>query len=253
MSLKICSYNIFFDKMYILERTRALVKLLINNQYDIIFLQEVVPLVLEYLLQSPLKTVHKYYFSKTSLQQGYDTVIISKSPLEFHQEIPLPKSKMGRKLELGIYQGIIIGTTHLESVFNPKIISIKKEQFKFIFDCVENYSNVLFPKKKIPIILGLDTNITPNEEMSDGYNLKSGWCDIFEAIGSPEVIKYTYDYKRNDLIKNKYNGRLDRFYLFNNQNKNIKIDDYQLIGQEEILDKVYISDHFGIELHLSLL
>jgi endonuclease/exonuclease/phosphatase family metal-dependent hydrolase len=250
MSLKVCSYNIFFEKTHLLERTKALIKLLIQKDYDIIFLQEVTPLVLEYLIQSPLKQKLNYYFSKTSLQQGYDTVIISKSPLEFHQEIPLPKSQMGRKLEIGIYQGIIVGTTHLESVFHPKLVNIKKEQFKSIFEISQNYSQALFPKKQIPIILGLDTNITPREENDVAYNLEDGWKDIFQVVGSPEIIKHTYDYKRNDLIKNKYQGRLDRFYLLNNT---MKIKDYQLVGQEEISDKVYISDHFGIELYLSRL
>lgn len=250
MSLKICSYNIYFDKTHILERTKELVKLLVNKKYDVVLLQEVTPLVLEYLIQSPLKKKEKYYFSKSTLEQGYDTVIISKSPLEFHQEIKLPKSQMGRKLELGIYQGTIVGTTHLESVFNPNLIKTKKEQFQSIFEISKNYSEALFPKKKIPIVLGLDTNITPREECDTAYNLQDDWEDVFQVVGSPDIIKYTYDYKRNDLIKNKYQGRLDRFYLYNNT---LNIKDYQLIGQEEIFKKVYISDHFGIELILSRL
>lgn len=242
MSFTAITYNIYFGKEYILERTKSLVDLLLEKPYDLIFLQEVTPIVLEYLRQSPLKS---YFFSKNSLSQGYDTLILSKTPLEYHLEVSLYESKMGRKLEMGFYQGMLVGTSHLESIFPPHSTETKKKQFQEIFIISQEYTNARYPKKNIPILLGLDTNLTPNE----CYQTPNKWKDLFQEAGSPSPIEYTYDYQRNDLVKGKYKGRLDRFFFYQKKH-NLDLKDYQLIGQEEVCPKVFTSDHFGVEIVL---
>jgi mRNA deadenylase 3'-5' endonuclease subunit Ccr4 len=47
--IKILSYNIWFSEDYRSERSIALIETIINNNYDVLCLQEVVPSVFNYL------------------------------------------------------------------------------------------------------------------------------------------------------------------------------------------------------------
>ena len=224
--MKILTYNIWFDQLYMEERITEICKIIINNEVDIVSLQEVTSKSL-IILKKYLSKI--YYFSKYELLKNYDNVIISKYEiLEIHSE-KLPLTQMDREFHYIIikYDNIkikIIGI-HLESNYS-KGNDIKYKQLQHIFNNISTNC----------IIMG-DTNIINDVEIPN--NIKDIWIEY----GKKDELKYTFDYINNSNIYGKYRSRLDRIYI----DKNYKVLNLELVGIKEI-DKygVYPSDHFGI-------
>lgn len=233
--MKLLTYNIYFDPKEIEHRTKYIIKLINNNDYDIVTLQEVTPFTFHLIQTSNLK--EKYILNKSVFNEQYGCLILVKRGikiLEFNI-FPYQNSLMGRCLEFVRLSNIIIATTHLESEFRD--ISRKKEQFKNMFNYFKN---------EYQIIITGDMNI---KEAETEFPVPDQYVDVFNRFTIPIELSYTYDYKRNKMIKGKFRSRLDRIYT----SKNIAAISYEQVGIHPINDatQIYPSDHFGIAVEFS--
>ena len=250
MTLKVATFNIWFDHLYMLERMRLIVKEILEESVpiDVIAFQEVTAVSLEYFQKSPLKD--RYYFMKKKLTKSYDTVILLRKDqglgLISYNCVEFPDTAMGRGLEIiKIYNHkaqkyYLIATTHLESQFHTN--EIKLNQFKNSFQTLEKL-NQMTPeaqKASLTILMG-DTNIINPEESQ--FKVPDGWSDIYLELNPPKNLKYTYDYSMNNNVYLKKKSRLDRIYY---QSSSMKPNSFAFLGQEPNQEGIYPSDHFGI-------
>ena len=242
----LATYNIWFDPQNILERSRLIIKEILQNTpfIDVIAFQEITPITLEYFLKSPLNKL--YNFSKTKLDQSYDTLIIWRKTFTLlnYYNFKFQNSKMGRGLELISLQNslkdsysetYLIGTSHLESEF--KTNAVKLEQFNKSFQILQEYSK----KHLLTIFMG-DTNII--QEHNNNFIVPDKWIDVFNIINPPKNLKWTYDYQMNDNVSIKKKSRLDRIYYF--QNTSMTPNSFSFLGQTPNNEGIYPSDHFGV-------
>lgn len=255
--LKLLTYNILFDEKDILHRTRAIIDIILNEEPDIIALQEVTPV--SYTIIKTNTQLNKIYkINKVHFGEIYGTLILSKIPFDEADCIEMTHTEMGRKLEYIILningEKFIIATIHWESQFptykDKTEHAIKKKITTKISQYIESFVH-LNKMKDYHIILMGDTNITNKEEHI--LTTPENYIDIYQYLNTDQVLdicnmQHTYDYKRNKLVKGKYQSRLDRIYYRNNTtNKDWLPVSYSFVGQN-ILDitEKHPSDHFGV-------
>jgi len=118
--LRVATWNIWFDRLQMSQRTITLIRLLLHEAPDLIGLQEVTPHVLRALQESAaLREV--YDVSPVHISQ-YGCLILARRDLNASfSEITLPTS-MGRSLLVaacaGRHRGFTFATVHLESLSN---------------------------------------------------------------------------------------------------------------------------------------
>jgi exonuclease III len=249
----VISYNIWFEDTLNAERTMSLIKIINDTNPDIICLQEVRPMIYEFLLNT--LTNHRYHFPK-KFKKSYSCVVFSKYPIKKCLEYKFENSNMGRSLQIvkvnypyhnitdeGVSVekiDIVIGNTHFESVFKKKYINETKiEQFKSassILDVLFNtYKNVVFCA---------DTNVLLHEEsqFNDSFG---GWIDSWQEKGS-DISRFTYDSDSNIYLKTrfttiKYKSRVDRILY---KSADLILEEFNILkGNSQIIEP---SDHFGI-------
>ena len=218
--MKIFSLNVWFSEYLRYERSKILKKYLLENDYDIIFLQEVIVEVLSYIYRDLEK---KYPHIHIDLDEDfYGTCIISKHELQEREILKFKNSKMRRSLLKAQVNDIVVATTHLESEFG-KNSNKKVEQFNHSIELLSKYEKVLF--------IG-DTNLTPK---NDKDLILKDFKDIYLEIDNTKQNMYTYDGIDNPLLSSKIRSRIDRAFIKNLVPKTFK------------LDKEFImSDHFGV-------
>ena len=233
MSIKLITWNIWFNESNRTARTINIMNEIMLLNPDFVAFQEVT-IETSRIIDRLKKDYHLIGYP---LRQTYDTLILSRYASLEWSRYELPNTKMGRNLLLGDFKvnGVIqqIGTFHLESVFPRN--DIKQNQLSYISEITTENC----------ILMG-DTNFTVNK-----IPLPEPLIDIFEKIDSPQAYQYTYSGKTNKNIRNKkMNSRLDRIYLKNPSNK---ISQFILLGTEpKIYDEetdryVQLSDHYGIQ------
>lgn len=240
--VKVMTYNLWFDDHRRAERIRDIIVIINKEAPDVVCLQEVIPETLQVLRDS----LTNYLFTKKSLSQFYDTVILIKKEHEIiggkiHQ---LPESIMRRNLELVLLtlstgDVWVVGNFHLESIFGQQsnATEIKRNQFKFSLDKANELANLSGAKHVA--IMG-DTNLGFREY----YKHNSQWNDCWEVAGKPKDHTYTNDGKRNDNLKHNYRNRMDRIII--DSNTTVVAASFRLIGT----DQPNPSDHFGIVVEL---
>jgi len=250
-SLKVLSYNIWFDKTLYLERLLALLQVIEKEDPDVICLQEVRPNIFE-ILKNEL--VNYKFFFPYKLDKTYGCIIFSRIKMSKCLEYKFNNSKMGRslviiKIDLPHNIEIVIINSHFESLFNKiQINDGKIEQYKIS----KNIMDYLFGKYK-NVILCADTNVMSHEEYTFLELFENdGWIDCLVANNNQEN-NYTYDSENNiylnkKLDKKSYKSRIDRC-IFKGQN--VFVTDFKTIDGKNYF--VEPSDHYGILSTFSIL
>lgn len=243
-SLKVLTFNVWFDEVYFEERSRALVDLLKEKDPDIICLQEMTPRLLNYLKER--KWIRNNFYlsdcdSKTV--NPYGVVILSRIAPSVFSIHRLP-TKMARKFlvcECEIRgEKLAIATVHLESLQHS---NARELQLEIIFSLLSQYSSVLF--------MG-DFNFYNEEEEEF---LDATYIDIWPVV-HPTLFGFT-------CVSKKREARLDRMLVRSNCFQPLEIE---LIGKDGLpgleltpslhetflQGQVRISDHLGLFGHFSL-
>ncbi|AYV78429.1 MAG: endonuclease/exonuclease/phosphatase family protein [Edafosvirus sp.] len=246
MSLKVLSYNLWFDQKNSIERLESLLVTILTLSPDVLCFQEVTPNIFSILKSNLVE--YKNIFPK-NIDSSYDCLIMSKYEILKSTQIPFENSIMGRKLLITVINysnekvskstQITIVTSHFESMFKEKINQVKIDQFALTIAQL----NKLYNKFK-SVILCSDTNILENEE-SFFFNSDIDWNDAWVKDGMKEDKKYTYDSNTNKNLYGRkiggYQSRIDRIIY---RADNLILKSFSLIKGTEGL--IQPSDHHGV-------
>eukprot|EP00762_Andalucia_godoyi_P003029 ANDGO_04193.mRNA.1 endonuclease/exonuclease/phosphatase family protein len=214
-TVKLLTYNVWFDTMARELRTSALVACLVEESADVMGLQEVTPEVLMLLLGYPaLCSMYPYWSTKSVAEvRPYQVLMLSKWRPVDHRSIALPTC-MGRKGEMIRFDigpnsdmAFWCATVHLESLNSQ---AVRRSQLDIL--CRELSASAQNPKQpggRLSVLMGdfnyfgdcEDAEITRNE-------FKDAWL-FLHSDKSPDD-GYTYDSHRNPMLSPKYRDRLDR-------------------------------------------
>eukprot|EP01132_Coremiostelium_polycephalum_P002684 gene2684-3329_t len=152
-NLKFITFNVWFDSFLWKERAKHLFEIIRMKSPDVVCLQEVTPLFLEYLCQQRW-VIDDYYLSDCSGPDTTDTVypygvimMVNRSSFKSIDSMtlyPLPCTSQSRKminLKLRLMDNhlISVSTVHLESLDYNSDIRIK--QLNYIFKNISNNYN----------------------------------------------------------------------------------------------------------------
>lgn len=89
-----------------------------------------------------------------------------------------------------------------------------------------------------------------NDEMAT-LGLPGGWIDLWLSVpGNTDENGYTFDGTRNALVTSRsFRSRLDRMYFYsasNNEAPKCVFEEIMIVGQQQIADGLWPSDHFGL-------
>ena len=248
--LSLLSWNIDGrDERYIKERTEFVCDLILSNRPHVVFLQEV-----EESTWGPVIVAR--------LGQNYSCYCPSKPPLYYYNAILILKdnddvriagdlqmydfcSTMGRHiLRLPIrFSGVDLEvmTSHLESLYDFR--KTRASQLNVAFT-----EMVTLQESNKVSIFGGDLNIGDDEIESIG--VPTGIIDVWEACGSPEEHRYTWDVSENDNLdwwfKTRPRKRVDRIYVSPSDGV-LQPKSFQLVGKERLKQcGRFPSDHWGM-------
>ena len=234
------------DHRNVQERTLAVCEKVQEIQPDVLFIQEVIPHSWN-TLTSHLQNYE--HFCKDSTSYYYHIISVHKDTLKIVGDkkfLHFPGSEMGRHLlacqvEFGTTL-INLFSSHLESTL--EVALERKRQLNEVFAQMS-----ALREKGAICIFGGDLNVRDDEVKSVG--IPNGIIDVWEACGSPEAHRYTWDSKTNDNFPwdspDEPQVRLDRLYLCPADEEKIKAQGFTLIGTERIPGiGRFPSDHYGI-------
>jgi endonuclease/exonuclease/phosphatase family metal-dependent hydrolase len=251
--MKLLTYNICFEDIHFEVRIKDIIKILLNESPDVICLQEVTQRSLNIILNSKLTKL--YNINQIIMNNSYQNIILCKYKIQENKEIPFIDTYMRRTLQYITFefnkQHYLVANIHLESEFINRYtkssditnkIQRKISQFSQMFSLLKQYNTHHI------FIMG-DTNITQREETY--MKIPKDFIDIYLYHQIPKFMEYTYDYKKNDMIKGKFQSRLDRIY-YKPITSIFKYGiTYSLIGTElNTITKMCPSDHFAIFLEI---
>lgn len=190
--LSIISWNLDgLDEHNLVERTTAVVSLLLKRNYTVIMLQELIAPTYQYIV-AQLKS--KYFpVAGNGPQQGYFTATFLRTNCANyvdHQIVKFPGTAMDRNLLITRCQvdqtKFVICNTHLEST--AAFASERVNQLKICFErCVS------FPPEW-NVIFGGDLNARDSELQG---RVPVNMCDVWMKCGANEYAKHTWDLKLN--------------------------------------------------------
>ncbi len=255
MSITVATFNIWFDKYYIFERTNKIILEILQTKprISVIALQEVTPAIFNFIKAS---LISEYYnFSTNEIIQPYDTVILVDKNFKINKHIKnrFAHTLMARNLEfvsitnLKTKDNFLVGTSHLESEFNKikdQPNRYKLDQFKESFTTLDNFTKESNMNYNMIIFMG-DTNISNEENKIFEEKIPHGWNDFFIEFGSPKHLEFTYDHTKNNNTYFKSRSRLDRIYYKNLKNT-MQPYTFSFLGQEPANGYLFLSDHFGV-------
>ena len=247
------SWNIDgLDKRDTIRRAQAVCKLISSRRPHAVFLQEVVPSTEMEILKS-LGADYDYYSAPGAGERyGYYVAILvlKTKGLLFRDNmmcIDLPETVMGRHVLFCtvVFGGVEINllTSHLESMKDYG--GPRKAQLSKVFEIISENPTWIF---------GGDLNIRDHEVKSVG--LPADTVDVWEACGSIEDEKFTWDVSKNDNLQwtypNKPKCRFDRVYL-HSKDGGVRAKGFGLVGKERLEDcGRFPSDHWGLWMELSV-
>lgn len=224
------------------ERARAVCSYLALYSPDVVFLQEVIPPLYDYLKKRAVS-----YTIITGNDNEYFTAIMlkkSRATLVSQEIIPFPTTSMMRNLLVAHVKlcgsDICLMTSHLESTKDHA-----NERMKQLGIVLQKMLEV---PPSTTVIFGGDTNLRDKEVGKIG-GLPSPILDIWEFLGKPEHCRYTWDTKMNNNIKASYTCRMrfDRI-LYRSAVDGIQVIPHslELIGTEKLDCGRFPSDHWGL-------
>lgn len=228
------------------ERTVAVCEKVQEIQPDVLFIQEVIPYSWNILTTHLVEYEH---FCRDNTFYYYQIISIHKDSLKMVGDKKItnfPGSKMGRHLLTCQVQfgkiPIYLLSSHLESTV--EVALERKRQLQEVF----TQMSALREKGDI-CIFGGDLNVSDEEVKSVG--VPDGIVDVWEACGSPEEYRYTWDMETNDnrpwSLPDKPRARLDRLYLCPADEEKIKPQGFAFTGTDRLpsIGK-FPSDHYGV-------
>ncbi|XP_041931595.1 tyrosyl-DNA phosphodiesterase 2 [Alosa sapidissima] len=241
--LSLLTWNVDgLDTLNLGERARGLCSYLALYTPDVVFLQELVPMYIQYIKKRAVS-----YTIIEGGEEGYFTgVMLKKSRVKFlkSEVIPYPMTQMMRNLLVVQvnFQGqdLCLMTSHFESCKNQSVE--RMNQLKLMFQKMRNVP------EKTTVIFGGDTNLRDAEVAKVG-GLPVGVCDVWESLGKEEHCRYTWDTKANSNKSVPYVSRcrFDRVYLRPARlGPKMAAERMLLVGQEKLDCGRYASDHWGI-------
>ncbi|XP_051526830.1 tyrosyl-DNA phosphodiesterase 2-like isoform X2 [Myxocyprinus asiaticus] len=241
--LSIISWNVDgLDTLNLVERARSLCSYLALYTPDVVFLQELIPVYVQYLK----KHADNYQFVEGSSDGYFTGIMLKKSRVKLLESeiICYPTTQMMRNLLVAqvtfLSQKLCLMTSHLESCKNQSEERMK--QLRFVFQKIREAPD------DVTVIFGGDTNLRDSEVVKVG-GLPPGVNDVWEQLGKQEHCRYTWDTKVNSNKAVPYISRcrFDRIYL-KSAKTGLKVtpDHMVLIGMEKVDCGRYTSDHWGI-------
>ena len=261
--LVIVSWNIDgLDEKYLEARTEAVIGYLKELKPAVVFLQEVVE-ESKIVLRGALDRDYQFIDGGRESGCGYFTVTLvdrTLVKLDSFQVIQFPGSKMGRNVSVvecavGNNLKLTLMNSHLESTRDHR--DERKSQLK---DC---FNKVKSAAEDRVVIFGGDLNMREAELREIG-GIPDGVVDLWEAGGSEDRYKYTWDMTRNDNLKFSCgNGkfkpqcRFDRLYLRNptsSTSSRLRLEKFANFGYKRISNGngVFPSDHWAISAQLKI-
>ena len=245
--LKVLSWNIDGrDEEDIQDRTESVCDFIAANQPDVVYLQEVVSEMMG-IIGSKLDSSYEGYTAHSPPAHYYPAILVRKSSIQVQGSLEcydFHYSSMGRHLlQLPVKFSeleIQLMTSHLESL--KDYARERKDQLKYAFEIMEELQ-----ASKI-CIFGGDLNVRDDEVGKVGLPDKT--VDVWEACGSNEEEKYTWDATANDNLNwsfgKKLKMRFDRVYLSPSDGK-LRPKGFSLVGKERLSRcGRFPSDHWGL-------
>ncbi|KAK7874296.1 hypothetical protein R5R35_007776 [Gryllus longicercus] len=244
--LSVISWNVDgLDGHNLKRRTKAVCKIIFQEQPDVVFLQEVIPETFRYISEK----LPEYMCIQGNNVEYFTAVLLRRFTIYYdsHNIIPFSGSRMGRNL---IHVKAHVGklnlhffNTHLES--GIEFEDERKSQLKSLFEAVQ----------KIPetesVIFGGDLNMRDKELDSLG-GIPPGIDDIWKICGSRKECQYTWDMQRN--TNKEFPGRFkpkcrfDRLYVRHAHPRALVPKHFGLLGiQKVIMTQSYPSDHWALQ------
>lgn len=234
-TLSVITLNTWFAPDHRATRIAGLLALLDGLDVDLVCLQEVVPELLNRLLETSWVREEAEVVTSGSVIDGYGQLIVSRLPLRRAWEIELP-SLMNRSLlcvELSASSPWVVSTTHLEST--RQLSGSRVEQLSQVFDALRPYPRAM--------LMG-DFNFDPADP--EEASLERAYMDAWAAL-RPQEPGYTEDTTLNHM---RYRRR--------GRHKHVRYDrvlarlpgwrptEVALFATEALEPDVFVSDHFGV-------
>jgi len=224
------------------KREPALLDIIAESNADVIGLQEVTSQFLCALHDDP--RFKNYSCSEPDdaylFRFNYGVIMLSRFPLAKSITYKLPTG-MGRDLIVTVFEyeqtKIAVGTVHLESL---KIsATVRRRQLNRIFEILSDYEHA--------VLMG-DFNICSTQ--LENNILPKAYTDVWPTLHGADP-GWTLDNARNPLLfTSTYpSARFDRVLLRSDQLRPVEID---LVGTEPISNALCPSDHFGLQVALSV-
>ncbi|XP_008420244.1 tyrosyl-DNA phosphodiesterase 2 [Poecilia reticulata] len=242
--LSLISWNVDgLDTDNLPERARGLCSYLVLYTPDVVFLQELIPLYVQYLK----KRAVSYLIIEGGEEAYFTGMMLKKSRVKYLESeiVTYPTTQMMRNLLVAQVtfkgQKLCLMTSHLESCKGHA-----QERMKQLHTVMQRMKDA---PDDVTVLFGGDTNLRDTEVAKVG--LPSGVCDVWERLGKQEHCRYTWDTKANNnkTVPFVSRCRFDRVYLRPASKEGVPRlapDHMALIGVEKLDCGRYTSDHWGI-------
>ena len=226
-----------------MERARAVCGLVAERKPHVVYLQEVVGATWDVIVGQ----LSEYQCYRADGSFPYYPILCLLKCQEIRATgsldcVPFPQSTMGRHLlQLPVtFDGLDLQlmTSHLESTKDHGVE--RKNQFSQVFKIVEKL------QLSRVCIFGGDLNIRDKEVAA--VSLAPDTVDVWEACGSIEEHRYTWDTGANTNLGVPYKSKLrfDRIYL-SPEHSPLKPSSFSLVGKECLPGcRRFPSDHWGV-------
>ncbi|XP_077405114.1 tyrosyl-DNA phosphodiesterase 2 isoform X1 [Vanacampus margaritifer] len=232
------------DTENLAERARGLCSYLALYTPDVVFLQELIPPYVQYLI----KRAVSYTIIQAGSEDGYFTgMMLKKTRVKLleSQIVAYPTTQMMRNLLVAQVTlrdvKVCLMTSHLESCKGQSGERMKqlREVMRRMREAPDDV-NVLFAG---------DTNLRDSEVAAVG--LPPAVCDVWEHLGRQEHCRYTWDTRANSNKSVPYVSRcrFDRVFLRpagRPRAPRLAPDHMALVGLEKLDCGRFTSDHWGI-------
>lgn len=259
--VRLISFNVWFEDVAMAERFRAIGDIVAREEPDVVALQEVTPASLQMLLRHPRLSRYQSSVSVVDANAGrygpyFVAMLLRLGDGESRGFAPLctgrmkfPSSVMGRDLHSFTHEsGITFGTTHLESPTPPDFrVPERRKQAGIAFKALDMLNR--------SVVLAGDLNWG---ERDGDLPMPVGWSDAWTEL-RPREAGFTYDGRKNGMLANSLQGRLDR--VVSRLRDGWRYAEVRLIGTEPLAGLTYQrtfrngfsktlavlpSDHFGL-------
>ncbi|KAH0617881.1 hypothetical protein JD844_016580 [Phrynosoma platyrhinos] len=224
------------------ERARGVCSYLALYCPDVVFLQEVIPPVFNYIQ----KRAVSYTIIPGNTDGYFTAIMLKKSRVRIikHEITPFPTTSMMRNL-LAVHATVsgnelCLMTSHLESTKGHG--EERLNQLKLVL------AKMTEVPESTAVIFGGDTNLRDKELAKIG-GLPDNILDIWEFLGKPEHCHYTWDTSQNTNLEARYKCKLrfDRLFLrAASTGGQIIPKSLDLIGLEKLDCGRFPSDHWGL-------